>query len=64
MMVEAGAGATPLAVLKSVLATEGSGALLAGSAARVLWLAPFTVIYFGCYELIKRHLAERRVAAM
>ena len=57
------AAAGPLATLKATWAAEGASALLAGATARVLWLAPFTVIYFGMYELLKRKLAERRALA-
>ena len=58
-----GGGSSPLAVLRACVQTEGWGSLLQGAGARVLWLAPFTVIYFGVYELLKRVLAERRAAA-
>ncbi|KAJ8602127.1 hypothetical protein CTAYLR_001637 [Chrysophaeum taylorii] len=46
----------PLAIGKILIRDSGPQALLAGSAARVAWLMPFTTIYFGVYELTKRCL--------
>ena len=57
-----GGGAGPVAVFRSTIAAEGWGSLLNGAGARVFWLAPFTVIYFGVYEWLKRALVRSRAA--
>mmetsp|Transcript_7810 Transcript_7810/g.34790 ORF Transcript_7810/g.34790 Transcript_7810/m.34790 type:complete len:82 (+) Transcript_7810:129-374(+) len=38
---------------------EGFAANFRGSSARVLWLVPFTAIYFGVHEKSKRMLLKR-----
>ena len=57
-----GGGAGPVAVFRNTIAAEGWGSLLNGAGARVFWLAPFTVIYFGVYEWLKRALVRSRAA--
>lgn len=59
------AGATKykgiLDVLVQVGKEEGIGGLFKGSMARVVWLVPFTALYFGVHEASKRALLERKV---
>lgn len=43
--------------------TEGIPGLFKGSATRVIWLVPFTAVYFGVHEAMKRTLLERRKSA-
>lgn len=50
----------PLAAGKIILRDAGAKGFLSGSTARVMWLMPFTTIYFGCYELTKRCLSATR----
>ena len=57
-----GGGAGPVAVFRTTIAAQGWGSLLNGAGARVFWLAPFTVIYFGVYEWLKRALVRSRAA--
>lgn len=51
-----------LDVLTKVARNEGLPALFKGSVPRVVWLIPFTALYFGIHEAAKRKLLSRRVA--
>ena len=46
--------------MQSIYQEGGLSALFVGSYARVAWLLPFTTIYLGIYEMIKRHLLARK----
>lgn len=48
-------------VLIKAARTEGIPGLFKGSAARTLWLIPYTAVYFGVHEASKRALLERKV---
>lgn len=48
--------------LVKVAKTEGLPGLFKGSAARVIWLVPFTALYFGVHESTKRVLLMRKPA--
>lgn len=48
-------------VLTKVARNEGLPALFKGSVPRVVWLIPFTALYFGIHEAAKRKLFSRRV---
>lgn len=50
----------PIAAGRLLLRDSGRKAFLVGSTARVAWLMPFTTVYFGCYEVTKRFLADVR----
>lgn len=50
----------PVAAGRLLLRDSGPKAFLVGSTARVAWLMPFTTVYFGCYEVTKRFLADVR----
>lgn len=47
-------------VLVKVGRTEGLQGLFKGSTARVVWLIPFTAVYFGVHEATKRALRARK----
>lgn len=47
-------------VLVKVGKTEGVQGLFKGSTARVVWLIPFTAVYFGVHEATKRSLRSRK----
>lgn len=46
--------------IESIYREGGLAALFVGSVARVAWLLPFTTIYLGVYETLKRKLSERK----
>lgn len=48
--------------LVKVAKKEGVQGLFKGSAARVIWLIPFTALYFGVHESTKRVLLKRKTA--
>lgn len=60
MTASKGSLAGPIAAGRILIRDSGVQGLLAGSTARVMWLAPFTTIYLGCYELAKRCLLNAR----
>lgn len=49
-----------LDALTKIARNEGVPALFKGSIPRVVWLIPFTALYFGIHEATKRTLASRR----
>jgi hypothetical protein len=49
--------------LAKTVNTGGMPALFAGSAARVAWLMPFTIIYLPVYEILKRKMQVMPVPA-
>lgn len=48
-------------VLVKVGKSQGPRGLFVGSAARVIWLIPFTAVYFGVHEASKRALLDRKM---
>lgn len=48
-------------VVFDILKKEGVSGLFRGASARVIWLIPFTAIYFGVHEKTKRTLLNRYV---
>lgn len=71
LMTQAGAGtgaarqyAGVADVLVKVAREEGISGLFKGCSARVVWLVPFTAVYFGVHEAAKRTLRERRCSAL
>lgn len=53
-----------LDVLVKVVKVEGPGGLLKGSTARVVWLIPFTAVFFGVHEASKRALLQRKLTSV
>ncbi|KAK4531891.1 hypothetical protein CCYA_CCYA09G2748 [Cyanidiococcus yangmingshanensis] len=49
-----------LDVVRDVWQRERLGGFFTGGLARVLWLVPFTAVFFGSHEIIKRFLQSRR----
>ena len=47
---------TPLTVLKRIIESEGSTALLKGLGPRVLWISAGGAVFLGAYELAKDFL--------
>ena len=47
---------TPLTMLKRILESEGSTALLNGIGPRVLWISAGGAVFLGAYELAKDFL--------
>lgn len=50
-----------LDVLTKVFKAEGMRGLFKGSTARVIWLVPFTAVFFGVHEASKRALLDRKM---
>ena len=46
------------AVVREVLERDGIPGLFTGGLARVLWLVPFTAVFFGTHEILKRKLLQ------
>lgn len=51
-----GSGVSMGAALEATIGTGGWGNLFAGSSARIAWLLPFTTIYLGAYEYLRRSI--------
>ncbi|CAN8075499.1 unnamed protein product [Agarophyton chilense] len=51
-------------VLLKVLKAEGPSGLFKGSTARVVWLIPFTAVFFGVHEATKRALLNRKLESI
>ena len=49
-------------VLVKVAKEEGFGGLFKGSTARVVWLIPFTAVFFGVHEASKRALLNKKLS--